>query len=133
MTAVSENETVDGVVPPWDGFRQWVHCICVVTFDLEIGQAIEVVYPGDAYLSSVEKTNICYLAFPDSNSCCTGESDMNFHFRIRRSSLKLQESQQAYSERVPNCKEKTRRFHEATIKRVLSFSPSFHWFSCSPK
>uniref|UniRef100_A0A1I7ZM86 UDENN domain-containing protein n=1 Tax=Steinernema glaseri TaxID=37863 RepID=A0A1I7ZM86_9BILA len=102
MTDQSENEVVDGVVP-WDGFRQWVHCICVVTFDLEIGQAIEVVYPGDAYLSSVEKTNICYLAFPDSNSCCGGEGDMNFHFRIRRSSLKLQDSQQLYSERVPNC------------------------------
>ncbi|TMS38342.1 hypothetical protein L596_005089 [Steinernema carpocapsae] len=102
MTAVTDSENVEGVVPPWDGFRQWVHCICVVTFDLEIGQAIEVVYPGDAYLSSVEKTNICYLAFPDSNSCCTGEGDMNFHFRVRRSTLKLQESQQIYSERVPN-------------------------------
>lgn len=27
---------------PWDRFAAWVHCICVVTFDLEIGQALEV-------------------------------------------------------------------------------------------
>ena len=27
---------------PWANLRQWVSCICVVTFDLELGQAIEV-------------------------------------------------------------------------------------------
>ena len=27
---------------PWDRFQNWVHCICVVTFDLELGQAMEV-------------------------------------------------------------------------------------------
>lgn len=27
---------------PWDNFANWIHCICVVTFDLELGQAIEV-------------------------------------------------------------------------------------------
>lgn len=26
----------------WDGFSNWFHCICVVTFDLELGQALEV-------------------------------------------------------------------------------------------
>ena len=26
----------------WASLRQWVSCICVVTFDLELGQAIEV-------------------------------------------------------------------------------------------
>uniref|UniRef100_A0A1I7XJP6 UDENN domain-containing protein n=1 Tax=Heterorhabditis bacteriophora TaxID=37862 RepID=A0A1I7XJP6_HETBA len=41
-----------------------------------------MIYPGDAVLSSQEKTNICYLAFPDSNSGNT--RDTNFHFRIRR-------------------------------------------------
>lgn len=29
-------------VLPWDRFSQWVYCICVVTFDLELGQAMEV-------------------------------------------------------------------------------------------
>lgn len=28
--------------PDWEQFSNWVHCICIVTFDLELGQAIEV-------------------------------------------------------------------------------------------
>lgn len=27
----------------WDTFSDWIHCICIVTFDLELGQAIEVI------------------------------------------------------------------------------------------
>ncbi|XP_067907781.1 DENN/MADD domain containing 6Aa isoform X2 [Heterodontus francisci] len=53
---------------PWDMFSAWVHCICVVGFDLELGQAVEVIYPPHAKLSDKEKTSICYLSFPDSNS-----------------------------------------------------------------
>ena len=26
----------------WDKFSQWLCCMCVVTFDLELGQAMEV-------------------------------------------------------------------------------------------
>lgn len=26
----------------WEAFSNWLHCICVVTFDLELGQALEV-------------------------------------------------------------------------------------------
>uniref|UniRef100_A0A4W3IMP8 DENN/MADD domain containing 6B n=1 Tax=Callorhinchus milii TaxID=7868 RepID=A0A4W3IMP8_CALMI len=55
---------------PWDRFSSWLECVCVVTFDLELGQAIE-------------KTNICYLSFPDSYSGCLG--DTQFSFRIRQS------------------------------------------------
>ncbi|GAA6098149.1 DENN/MADD domain containing 6Aa, partial [Tachysurus ichikawai] len=29
---------------PWDRFSAWLHCICVVGFDLELGQAVEVIY-----------------------------------------------------------------------------------------
>lgn len=32
-------------VLPWDRFSAWLHCVCVVGFDLELGQAVEV---GDA-------------------------------------------------------------------------------------
>uniref|UniRef100_A0A4W3KEV7 DENN/MADD domain containing 6Aa n=1 Tax=Callorhinchus milii TaxID=7868 RepID=A0A4W3KEV7_CALMI len=53
---------------PWDRFSAWVHSICVVGFDLELGQAVEVIYPSHAKLSDKEKTSICYLSFPDSNS-----------------------------------------------------------------
>ncbi|XP_046405292.1 protein DENND6B [Ischnura elegans] len=69
-------------VLPWDRFSTWAHCICIVTFDLELGQAIEVIYPGHVKLSEQEKSNICYLAFPDSNSGCMG--DTQFHVRIRQ-------------------------------------------------
>ena len=29
---------------PWDNFSNWLHCACVVTFDLELGQAMEVTF-----------------------------------------------------------------------------------------
>uniref|UniRef100_A0A8C9YV87 DENN/MADD domain containing 6B n=1 Tax=Sander lucioperca TaxID=283035 RepID=A0A8C9YV87_SANLU len=54
----------------WARFSSWLECVCVVTFDLELGQAIE-------------KTSICYLSFPDSYSGCLG--DTQFSFRLRQS------------------------------------------------
>ena len=68
-------------VAPWDRFHGWAHGICVVTFDLELGQAIESVHPPHVALGETDRTNICYLAFPDSNSGVMGDSQ--FHFRIR--------------------------------------------------
>ncbi|XP_065909564.1 protein DENND6B-like isoform X2 [Dysidea avara] len=65
----------------WEKFHRWISCVCVVTFDLELGQALELVIPKDYPLSEKEKSNICYLAFPDSNSGCLG--DTQFHFRIK--------------------------------------------------
>lgn len=35
----------------WERFSNWVHCICIVTFDLELGQAIEVRNPSEKLLS----------------------------------------------------------------------------------
>lgn len=70
-----------GVDAKWQRFADWLHCVCVVTFDLELGQAMEVVYPPHAHLAESERTNICYLAFPDSNSGCMG--DTQFHVRLR--------------------------------------------------
>jgi len=72
----------------WDRLHGWLHSVAIVTFDLELGQVIESVYPGglqqhEDALSEQDKTNICYLAFPDSNSGIMG--DVQFHFRIRRS------------------------------------------------
>ncbi|XP_041713387.1 protein DENND6B isoform X1 [Coregonus clupeaformis] len=68
---------------PWAGFSSWLECVCVVTFDLELGQAIEFVYPHDVKLTEKEKTSICYLSFPDSYSGCLG--DTQFSFRLRQS------------------------------------------------
>lgn len=72
----------------WGGFRSWLHSVAVVTFDLELGQVIENTFPKSDVinqhdqLSEQDRTNICYLAFPDSNSGIMG--DIQFHFRIRR-------------------------------------------------
>ena len=38
INKIIESETV----LPWDNFQEWIHCICIVTFDLELGQAMEV-------------------------------------------------------------------------------------------
>uniref|UniRef100_A0AAR2KVE9 UDENN domain-containing protein n=1 Tax=Pygocentrus nattereri TaxID=42514 RepID=A0AAR2KVE9_PYGNA len=70
-------EEPEQLLLPWDRFSAWLHCICVVGFDLELGQA-------------VEKTSICYLSFPDSNSGCLGDTQFCFRFRQaagRKSSL----------------------------------------------
>ena len=39
------DEPEEPVFLPWDRFSAWVHCICVVGFDLELGQAVEVRKP----------------------------------------------------------------------------------------
>ncbi|CAI4227786.1 unnamed protein product [Auanema sp. JU1783] len=83
----------------WDRFREWIHSICIVTFDLELGQALEIIYPGDALLSNTEKTNVCYLAFPDSNS--GNSADTHYHFRIRRSTGHVTSAQTALIDNLP--------------------------------
>ncbi|XP_026963922.1 protein DENND6B isoform X7 [Sagmatias obliquidens] len=39
---------------PWARFSAWLECVCVVTFDLELGQALELVYPSDFQLTDKE-------------------------------------------------------------------------------
>lgn len=74
----------------WEYLKKWIHCICVVAFDLELGQAIEAIYPSHIKLSEQERSNVCYLAFPDSNSGCMG--DTQYHVRIRQSGNNSQEN-----------------------------------------
>ena len=38
----SEKGIRSQTILPWDRFSNWLHSICVVTFDLELGQALEV-------------------------------------------------------------------------------------------
>ncbi|CAG2105847.1 unnamed protein product [Medioppia subpectinata] len=68
-------------VLPLDRFKQWVYCIAIVAFDIELGQTIQQLYPASVKLTERETSNICYLSFPDSNSGCMG--DTQFHFRTR--------------------------------------------------
>ncbi|KAH8236207.1 hypothetical protein KR026_008814 [Drosophila bipectinata] len=80
-------------VTDWVNFSQWIHCFCVVTFDLNLGQALEHVYPAEFMPTDQEVSNICYMAFPDSNSGCMG--DTKFHMRLR--CTRRQESLQGYN------------------------------------
>lgn len=42
LTSDAINGDAESVQIPWSQFSEWLHCICVVTFDLELGQALEV-------------------------------------------------------------------------------------------
>lgn len=61
----------------------WISCICIVDFDNDHGQVIELVYPQSTHLTDTERTNICYLAFPDSNSTGSSLGDTKFHVSLR--------------------------------------------------
>uniref|UniRef100_A0A4W6FWL4 DENN/MADD domain containing 6Aa n=1 Tax=Lates calcarifer TaxID=8187 RepID=A0A4W6FWL4_LATCA len=87
-----DEEPEEALLLPWDRFSAWLHCICVVGFDLELGQAVEGQKQTKSNLVTVsfQKTSICYLSFPDSNSGCLGDTQFCFRFRQgsnRKSSL----------------------------------------------
>jgi len=42
-----DSMTKTATLLPWDRFGNWLHCVCVVTFDLELGQAMEVIWGGN--------------------------------------------------------------------------------------
>ncbi|XP_067325538.1 protein DENND6B isoform X2 [Anolis sagrei] len=90
-----EEETPSPPAQPWARLSAWLECACAVTFDLELGQAIELVYPPEPALSEKEKTSICYLAFPDSYSGSLG--DTQYCFRFRQSGSRLRERPWAQS------------------------------------
>ncbi|CAG8503424.1 6271_t:CDS:2, partial [Cetraspora pellucida] len=69
-----------------DNFRNWMVCFCVVNFDLELGQAMDSMYPSSE-LDEVEKKSICFSAFPDSNSFDVGDTVFNFRIRCSKSGL----------------------------------------------
>uniref|UniRef100_A0A8C2WDH3 DENN/MADD domain containing 6Aa n=1 Tax=Cyclopterus lumpus TaxID=8103 RepID=A0A8C2WDH3_CYCLU len=75
-----EDEPEEALLLPWDRFSTWLHCICVVGFDLELGQAVEDENNPNSF-SLFQKTSICYLSFPDSNSGCLGDTQFCFRFR----------------------------------------------------
>lgn len=77
------------ILLPWDRFSYWVHSILVVTFDIEMGQSLESIYPSANHvkLSANDKSNICYMSFPDSNSGVLG--DTQYHFRFKHDVLQF--------------------------------------------
>lgn len=83
---------------PWDRLQKWLYGIAVVTFDLELGQSIELLLPNHCKLSDKEKLNLSYLSFPDANSTFLG--DTQYHFRIHHES-NLPNYYQNYNSIVP--------------------------------
>jgi hypothetical protein len=83
---------------PWDRLQKWLYGIAVVTFDLELGQSIELLLPNHCKLTDKEKLNLSYLSFPDANSAFLG--DTQYHFRIRHES-NLPTYYQYYNSIVP--------------------------------
>lgn len=83
---------------PWDRLQKWLYGIAVVTFDLELGQSIELLLPNHCKLSDKEKLNLSYLSFPDANSTFLG--DTQYHFRIHHESS-LPNYYQYYNSIVP--------------------------------
>ncbi|XP_072027422.1 protein DENND6A-like isoform X2 [Amphiura filiformis] len=98
----SEKGIRSQTILPWDKFSNWLHSICVVTFDLELGQALEYSYPGHVKLTEKEKMNICYLSFPDSNSGCMGDTQFNFRIRQCQSRTQSHHRSQTYDKNSPN-------------------------------
>ena len=50
----------------WEKFHRWISCVCVVTFDLELGQALEVSRTRDSYVVYMivtMKSSVCYLQY----------------------------------------------------------------------
>ena len=66
----------------WSRFHEWMKCVCVVTFDLELGQKMEYCFPEHIKLSDREQSDVCYMAFPDSNSTSKPEHDSRFFVRL---------------------------------------------------
>ncbi len=42
----SPSDLMSQILLPWDKFSHWVNAIVVVTFDIELGQSLEVWYSG---------------------------------------------------------------------------------------
>jgi hypothetical protein len=64
----------------------WIKAIAVVTFDVELGQVMELSYPSTTLSEGVRK-KVCCLSLPDSNSGQNG--DVQFSMRVRCSDLPL--------------------------------------------
>lgn len=61
----------------------------------------QAIFPSHVKLSEQERSNVCYLAFPDSNSGCMG--DTQYHVRIRQNkpALKTFQALKEYDRKSP--------------------------------
>lgn len=65
---------------------EWVTCIAVITFDLELGQKLEHIYPSiESEFTDEERINLCFSSFPES---VNSECDIVYSFRLNRAKPK---------------------------------------------
>eukprot|EP00297_Palpitomonas_bilix_P005977 CAMPEP_0113873808 /NCGR_PEP_ID=MMETSP0780_2-20120614/3980_1 /TAXON_ID=652834 /ORGANISM="Palpitomonas bilix" /LENGTH=423 /DNA_ID=CAMNT_0000859503 /DNA_START=250 /DNA_END=1518 /DNA_ORIENTATION=- /assembly_acc=CAM_ASM_000599 len=57
----------------------WIRCFVVVTFDIDVGQKAELVFPP-ASLTDEEQAQVAFHAFPDSMSSTIGDAIYFFRF-----------------------------------------------------
>lgn len=69
----------------WDGFSAWLHCVCVVGFDLELGQAVEV-RPGRTLSPPLARPR---AGCPGPGSRASGRGSQPLHGSTGRRSLAL--------------------------------------------
>lgn len=48
----SERE-MSGTETQWERLAEWIHCICIVDFDIGVGQVLEVIEKQFNYVSKV--------------------------------------------------------------------------------
>uniref|UniRef100_A0A5K3EHD3 UDENN domain-containing protein n=1 Tax=Mesocestoides corti TaxID=53468 RepID=A0A5K3EHD3_MESCO len=72
---------MDEPVIPFDRFSRWIYAVCVVNFDVDLGQTLESVYPSYVMLSEAERNSVSYLSFPDSHSSCVEHTQHHFRFK----------------------------------------------------
>lgn len=116
-TVVPNHDVNKTVLLPWDRFSYWVNAILVVTFDIEMGQSLESIYPSINHfkLTQNDKSNICYMSFPDSNSGFLGDTQYHFRFKQDTATRPLAET-----EHNESC---------ATLTSAVPNSPQQHYTS----
>lgn len=90
-----------GVRAGLGGIRRQMHVLrLIVIINKFFVFSLKFVYPDNVKLSEEDKTNLCYLAFPDSNSGCMG--DTRFHVKINCSQkLNLSQCHIKYNAKCP--------------------------------
>ncbi|KAG9510527.1 Protein DENND6B [Fragariocoptes setiger] len=78
----------------------WVHCLCVVTFDIEFGQCVESIYPENA-LNEQERLALSYSSFPDSNSCINDEAQYYFRTKVSSPNCSMSSSFEKFNASSP--------------------------------
>eukprot|EP00891_Asterochloris_glomerata_P002409 jgi/Astpho2/2409/Aster-x1074 len=102
---------------------EWIHCLAVVLFDLDIGHQLEQCYPRDA-LSVAEQGDVAFHAFPDSMSMelhsCSSVRDSTFFFRMWRRGIPqpVAEESKVVAEAVEAAEHPEQLGHDAALATV---------------